>query len=292
MKLVSFMKNDQCYPGIVINEEVIDLEKWSRKHRVAPVTSIIDMIKNGSSLLKELENLTVESTSGCSLKLETVTLGPCVPDPDKIICVGLNYKKHAVETNTLPPEHPILFSKFPNSLAGHQQAILIPRVTEKLDYEAELVIVIGKEAKNVPPEKAQDFIFGYTIANDLSARDIQMRTSQWLAGKSCDGFCPLGPCVVTKDEIRDPNFLQITTTLNGELRQSSNTSDMIFDCNKLVSSISELMTLYPGDLILTGTPEGVILGYPEKDQHYLKAGDEVVIEIEQIGSLKNSFVSE
>lgn len=284
------MKNDQCNPGILINEEVIDLEKWSRKHRVAPVTSIIDIIKN-ECLLNELENLTMESTSGCSLKLETITLGPCIPDPEKIICVGLNYKKHAEETNTLPPDHPILFSKFRNSLAGHKQVIDIPKVTKKLDYEAELAIVIGKEAKNVPPEKAQEFIFGYTIANDLSARDLQMRTTQWLAGKNGDGFCPLGPCVVTKDDIMDPNLLEITTTLNGERRQSSNTSDMIFDCMTLVSSISELMTLYPGDLILTGTPEGVIHGYPEKDQHYLKDGDEIVIEIEQIGSLKNTFSS-
>lgn len=226
------------------------------------------------------------------LKESELVYGPCVPEPGKIICIGLNYKKHAEETNMPLPEYPILFSKFSNALAGHGEDIPLPGSTQKVDYEAELVIVIGRTARNVPEDEALDYVFGYCASNDLSARDLQTRTSQWLAGKSCDKFAPIGPYLVSKDEVGDPNALRISCTVNGELRQNSNTSDMIFDCKAIISYISECMTLSPGDIILTGTPEGVVMGYPPEKQLYLQSGDVVTIEIEKLGSLTNRMVEE
>lgn len=217
---------------------------------------------------------------------------PCVPEPKKIICVGLNYRKHAEETNASIPSSPILFNKFHNALAGHRDNIEIPNETAELDYEAELAIVIGQRAKHVSKENALEYVFGYTVANDLSARDLQMRTGQWLLGKSCDGFAPLGPYLVTADEVGDPNNLTIQTEVNGEMRQNSNTEDMIFYCDEIVSYISKHMTLEPGDIILTGTPEGVVLGLPKEQRVYLQPGDEVKVIIEKLGTLHNVFVKE
>src|SRR5690606_16772336 len=212
---------------------------------------------------------------------------------NKIICVGLNYRKHAEETNAPIPQYPILFNKFNNTLTGHGHEVPLPiKVTSKVDYEAELVIVIGKEAKYVAKENALDYVFGYCNVNDLSARDLQMLTPQWLLGKTCDGFSPLGPYLVTADEVGNPNDLSIRCIVNGEVRQSSNTSDMIFHCDEIVSYISQHMTLVPGDIILTGTPEGVVLGYPEAKQVYLQDGDVVTIEIEKLRSLTNRMVNE
>ena len=226
------------------------------------------------------------------LSEETLIYGPCVTDPDKIICVGLNYRKHAEETNAAIPQYPILFNKFNNTLTGHGHDIALPRVTKEVDYEAELVIVIGKQAKYISKEEALDHVYGYCCVNDLSARDLQMRTPQWLLGKSCDDFSPLGPYLVTVDEVGNPNDLKISTTVNGKVRQNSNTADMIFHCDEVVSYISQHMTLYPGDIILTGTPEGVVLGDPVDKRVYLKDGDVVTISIEKLGSLTNRMVSE
>src|SRR5690606_33440597 len=200
---------------------------------------------------------------------DEITWGPCVTRPHKIICVGLNYRKHADETNAPYPEVPILFNKFDNTLTGHKDEIRVPKVTKKLDYEVERGIVIGKKAKYVDVDAALDHVFGYCTVNDLSARDLQLRTPQWLLGKSCDKFSPVGPFLVTADEVGDPNNLSLKTYVNGELRQDSNTSDMIFNCAEIVSYISQHMTLEPGDIILTGTPEGVVMGYPEEEQHYI-----------------------
>ena len=183
---------------------------------------------------------------------------------------------------------PILFyfSKFNNALAAHHQAISLPEDAKKFDYEAELVIVIGKEASKITKEEALSYVFGYTVGNDFSARDLQFRSGQWLLGKSCDDFAPIGPYLVTSDEI-NPQNLDITCTVNGELRQSANTRDMIFDCATIISYVSQFMTLKPGDLIFSGTPEGVILGYPEESQQWLKPGDKVIVSIESIGELVN-----
>lgn len=194
---------------------------------------------------------------------------PCLQNPGKIICVGTNYRRHAREVGLPIPEYPLLFSKFNSSLSAHGQAVAIPYGALQVDYEAELAFVIGKTARHVAREDALHHVFGYCNANDLSARDWQMRTGQWLLGKTCDGFCPLGPYLVTADEIADPNALGIRTFVNDELRQNSNTQDMIFHCDELISYISRHMTLSPGDVVLTGTPEGVILGYPEERRVWL-----------------------
>ena len=200
---------------------------------------------------------------------------PVVTKPEKIICVGLNYADHAKEANMDIPDYPVLFSKFNNALAAHKQVISLPKKAEKFDYEAELVIVMGKEATKVSKEEALSYVFGYTVGNDFSARDLQFRTGQWLLGKSCDDFAPIGPYIVTSDEI-DPQNLEISCKVNGEIRQSAHTRDMIFDCATIISYLSQYMTLKPGDLIFTGTPEGVIVGYPEEQQQWLKSGDEVL----------------
>ncbi|THF82175.1 fumarylacetoacetate hydrolase family protein [Cohnella fermenti] len=217
-------------------------------------------------------------------------LAPCVLRPGKLLCVGLNYRKHAEETGASIPAYPVLFSKFGNALAAHGDEIALPAASREVDYEAELAIVIGRAARDVPVAEALDHVYGYCCANDLSARDLQLRTSQWLLGKSCDGFAPLGPWLVTADEVGDPNRLAIGCTVNGVARQRSDTSDMIFRCDEIVSYVSRHMTLLPGDVILTGTPEGVVLGYPESERVYLRRGDIAEVEIAGLGRLRNRFV--
>lgn len=252
------------------------------------VESITDLI-NGGDEARVLLNEYIESlntkTADFLLDEHDIKYGPAVTRPRKIICVGLNYRKHADETKSAYPKNPIIFNKFDNALTGHLSEVAVPRTTERLDYEVELGIVMGKQGKFIDKEAALDYVFGYCTANDLSARDIQKSSPQWMAGKTNDGFAPVGPYIVTKDEITDPNSLSLTTKLNGEIRQNSNTSDMIFNCQEIIHYISKHMTLYPGDLIMTGTPEGVILGLPKEERVYLKPGDEVTVEVEGLGAL-------
>ncbi len=210
-----------------------------------------------------------------------------LPAPGKILCVGLNYRRHAAETGAPAPTTPILFSKFANALAHPGEAIPIPSVTQQPDYEAELAVIIGAVTRSVSQDRALDYVLGYANANDLSARDLQTRTSQWLLGKTLDKFMPLGPYLVTADAIPDPQALPIRLWLNGELRQDSHTGDMIFSVAQIIAYVSAHFTLEPGDLILTGTPEGVILGM--KDKVWLKPGDSMVVEIEGLGRLENTI---
>ncbi|MDO3411911.1 fumarylacetoacetate hydrolase family protein [Saccharibacillus sp. CPCC 101409] len=217
---------------------------------------------------------------------------PAVLNPGKLICIGLNYRRHAEETGMPLPSHPVVFSKFSDSAAGHLDLIPLPAQSKQLDYEAELAIVIGKAASNVTEEEALDYVFGYSCANDISARDLQMQSSQWLLGKTGEGFAPLGPFIATADEIPDPNSLRISAELNGRSVQDSNTSDMIFSCKQLISFLSRHFTLRPGDVILTGTPEGVVLGQPEPDRVWMKDGDTITIRIEGLGELTNRIGSQ
>ena len=188
------------------------------------------------------------------------------------------------------PEFPIVFNKFPNALAGPGQSVTIPSVTAKADYEVELAVIIGKRATQVSKEDALSHVWGYATANDLSARDLQFRTAQWMLGKTLDGFLPIGPDLVTADEIPDPQTLRLQTWLNGEQRQDSNTSDMIFSVAELVSYCSHYFTLVPGDIMITGTPAGVISGM--KEPVWLKDGDVVVVEVAQLGRLETPLVAE
>lgn len=300
MKLVTFIVKGQQRFGVKVNQGVVDI---AEALQVVPATGVPrdvhEAIEGGPSAIKQLQayvDQVLKSSHASSSKVivsETnMTYGPCVTHPNKIICVGLNYRKHAEETNAPIPQYPILFNKFNNTLNAHGQDVELPRASVKVDYEVELAVVIGKKTKYVSREKALDHVFGYCNVNDLSARDLQLRTHQWLLGKTCDGFSPLGPYLVTADEVGNPNQLEMKCTVNGEVRQHSNTSDMIFPCDEIVSYISQHFTLEPGDVILTGTPEGVIIGYPAEKQVYLKHGDVVTIEIEKLGTLTNRMVEE
>jgi 2-keto-4-pentenoate hydratase/2-oxohepta-3-ene-1,7-dioic acid hydratase in catechol pathway len=218
-----------------------------------------------------------------------MTLGPAVPNPGKIVCVGLNYRKHAEETGAAIPTSPVLFSKFQNTVAAPDEDVPLTDAATQYDYEVELAVVMGKTTKNVSASDALNNVFGYATANDLSARDLQTRTPQWLLGKTMDRFMPIGPYLVTADEVPDPQKLPIRTWLNGELRQNSNTDDMIFPVAEIVSYISRHFTLEPGDVIITGTPEGVILGMAEK--RWMVPGDVVEVEVEGLGKLRNRMVA-
>ncbi len=213
---------------------------------------------------------------------------PPITDPGKILCIGLNYRRHAAESGLEAPKSPVMFSKFRNALARPGAAVALPPSAREYDYEGELVAVIGRRCSHVSERDALKFVAGYTIGNDLSARDLQFRTSQWLLGKTLDGFLPLGPALVTSDEVPDPQDLRLRTRLNGEVRQDSSTADMIFSVAELVSYASTYFTLEPGDLIVTGTPEGVIMGMPDKN--WLKPGDEVTVEIDGLGTLRTPLI--
>ncbi len=240
--------------------------------------------------------LTGTFATGLHPSSETATgerlLAPLIPAA--ILCIGLNYRQHATETNAPFPEFPVVFLKNPASVQNPGGAIVRPRwlASSKVDYECELAVVIGKAAKNVPRTRALDHVLGYTCANDVSARDWQKEGggSQWCRGKSFDTFCPLGPCLVTADEISDPQSLRISTRVGGEVLQDASTSDMIFDIATLIEFLSGSTTLLPGTVILTGTPSGV--GMARTPPRYLEAGEEVTIEIERIGALTNPVVDE
>lgn len=301
MKLLTFMKNNEYALGVKTDRGVLDVQEALKavpSAGNAVPTEVHAAIDGGQPALAALQNYVErvsakdDATAAYWLDEAKLTLGPCVTHPNKIICVGLNYRKHAEETNAPIPEYPILFNKFNNTLTGSGDDIPLPKVSAQVDYEAELVIVIGKTAKYVAKDEALQHVFGYCCVNDLSARDLQLRTHQWLLGKTCDKFSPLGPYLVTADEVGNPNALEIKTIVNGEVRQHSNTSDMIFYCDELVSYISQHMTLTPGDIILTGTPAGVVLGYPPEKRVFLKEGDTVTVEIEKLGSLTNRMVAE
>ena len=211
-------------------------------------------------------------------------------DPPNVLCIGLNYRRHAMESNMEPPERPVLFLKATTTVVGHEAPIVVPPSSSEVDYECELAVVIGKTARDIPEEAALDYVLGYTAANDVSARDWQLRLDrQWARGKSFDTFCPLGPVLVTSDDLSDPDALAIRTRLNGETVQNSNTSDMIFSVRHLISYLSRGMTLAPGTVLLTGTPEGV--GMSRKPPRFLRSGDVCEIEVEGVGTLRNPVVA-
>jgi 2-keto-4-pentenoate hydratase/2-oxohepta-3-ene-1,7-dioic acid hydratase in catechol pathway len=271
------------------NAEINLTASLRARRRIAP-TSTDEIIAGRlpADILTELLNSPGELTpleDGASLRA-------CVLAPQKIIMVGLNYRRHAEETKNPVPDVPILFGKFNNALAAHGDVIRLPtKYANAFDYEAELVIVVGRHTADVSEEKALDCVFGYCVGNDLSARDLQRRTSQMLLGKSLDGFAPIGPWLTGSALIDRPDDLKISCSVNGQVRQSSSTSDMIFGCRHLVSYISRYMTLLPGDLIFTGTPEGVAAGYPPGEWPWLEPGDIVSVSIEQLGTLTNTLAA-
>lgn len=286
MKLLNFKEGNEICLGIKTDKGVIDVKKTSALNSIPVPDTMDQVIAGGQGAVKELEELLKKET--VIVNEEDMVYGPAVINPEKILCVGLNYMKHAIECNLAIPKAPVLFSKFNNALSAHKDMVKLPEGVYKFDYEAELVIVMGKEASNVSSEDALSYVFGYTVGNDLSVRDLQFVSGQWLVGKTCDGFAPIGPYVVTAGDV-DPDNLDIKCEVNGVTLQSSNTNDMIFDCSAIISYVSKYMTLKPGDVIYTGTPSGVVLGFPEEKQVWLKSGDKTTITIEKIGSLTTTL---
>ena len=299
MILLQFKTEQEWHLGVKTQHGVLDVsaalndQTISQSHAGVP-SSLAAVCAGGSAVCEKLDRyvqhvLASDLIHRWLLDEATLTFGPCVAEPGKIICVGLNYRRHAAESGMAIPSSPVLFSKFSNSIAAPGEPVVLPANAVEYDYEAELGVVIGKRAKNVSEQDALNFILGYCNVNDLSARDLQTRTSQWLLGKTLDQFMPIGPYLVTADEVRDPQALDIRCWVNGALRQNSSTADMVFSVPQLVSYISQYMTLEPGDVISTGTPEGVVLGMKEKQ--WLKPGDEVTIEVAGLGRLTNTMLA-
>src|SRR5262245_17304155 len=289
MTFVTLRRGAELSLGIRTPGGILDVKRAEAALRLGAPTTIDEVFARGGgpALEKLVERAPLGKRGELILPEDTVELGPCVTRPEKIICVGLNYRKHAAETNSPVPPEPILFNKYNTSLSGHRTVIKVSReAAREFDYEVELVIVMGKVARNVSEADALGYVFGYATGNDFTARDLQRRSGQWMLGKSLDGFAPIGPNLVTADLVGDPNALKIECRVNGETRQSSNTADMVFDCRKLVTYISRYFTLKPGDVIFTGTPEGVIAGRPKDKQVWLKAGDKIACSLEKLGELE------
>jgi len=283
MKLITFTYQQQTRIGAVIGNEVVDVLA-----QPALPCNMIDFLTQGETAKALLQQQIDAGTE--RLPLNAVTLHAPIPRPGKYLAIGLNYPEHLNETGLAKPDYPLFFNKQTSCIIAHHEAIHLPKVSEKLDYEGELAIVIGKRCRHVPVEKAHQVIAGFTIANDVSVRDWQMRSPTWTLGKSFDTHGPLGPWLVTTDEIADPHQLNLRTWVDDELRQQSNTGQMLFNCYEMIAYLTQVMCLEPGDVIATGTPSGV--GVKMKPRGYLKAGQTVRIEIEKIGTLTNLVINE
>jgi len=251
---------------------------------------LLSVIEGGADALDRVQRWADDAPGDEVLNAEKVRLMAPIPRPPKLICIGLNYRDHAEEARMAIPEVPTVFAKFATAVTGHGHPIVLPKNSTKPDYEAEFAVVIGKRGRHVPEERWQDYVFGYTMVNDVSARDFQMATSQWMIGKTFDTFAPMGPAIVTADEIEDPHNLAVSLTLNGEVMQNSNTRNLIFQVPRLIAYLSSVFTLEPGDVIATGTPAGV--GFARKPPRWLKPGDEVRVKVDGLGELVNPVVAE
>lgn len=280
MKLATFETGGRERIGIVKGEDIVDITG------VAP--NMIALISDWSRLKDRVAHLAVESNP--DYRVGAVHLLAPVPRPQKILAIGLNYADHIAESGAATPERQIWFSKLPNAVNGPYDPIQMPRASSAIDYEAELVFVVGKRCRHVSKEKASEVIFGYVAGNDISVRDWQFHTAQWLVGKSFDTHAPFGPWIVTSDEIGDPHALGIRCLVNGQIRQSSNTKNLVFNCFDQIAYLSQAMTLEPGDIVFTGTPGGV--GQSMKPPNLLKSGDTVRVEIDKIGFLSAKMVPE
>jgi 2-keto-4-pentenoate hydratase/2-oxohepta-3-ene-1,7-dioic acid hydratase in catechol pathway len=277
MKLTQFKTkiSDEPRLGLLKGEVIVDISE------TAP--DMLSLIKQGSSALLAAEKLTPKS----AYALDAVEYLPAV-NAGKVVAIGRNYHDHAVEGGSEPPKSPLIFTKFPNSLAAHNANVTLHEISQQIDFEAELAVVIGKRTSKVSESDALNYVFGYTCLDDVSARDLQFSDGQWVRGKSLDGFCPIGPFITTRDEVADPQALKIEGILNSEVMQSSSTKMMIFSVAYLIHYISQGITLEPGDVIATGTPEGV--GVFRKPPVLLKDGDVFDVVIEKLGTLRNTFV--
>ena len=291
MRLVTYSARDGAsHLGALRDAGVVDLSAAARELGFAReiFSSMSSWLESGRNRLIDPARLTSAATS--ALPLSEVRLLPPVPRPGKIVAIGLNYRDHSIESGAAaPPKSPIIFSKFTTSIAGPEDAIVIPLGNPNVDYEAELAVVIGRQGKAIPAAHAYEYVAGYMPLNDVSARMWQFADKQWVRGKSCDTFCPTGPHLTTHDEIPDPHALAIRARVNGVTMQDSHTGKMIFRVPELIEFISASITLEPGDIIATGTPEGV--GAFRKPPIFLKSGDVVEVEIEGLGVLRNPVVA-
>lgn len=293
MRLVTYDWHGRWLAGIVVEDKVVNASVAAKAAEIEfngdEISNrlIIQFTKEQQIQLESIAQELANSKNEEVYSLSDVLLGAPIHDPDKIICLGLNYKSHAEEAGLKPPVVPMLFAKYRNALTGPTSSILLPKLSQEIDYEAELAVVIGKRGKDIPVESALEHVAGYMAFHDVSARDLQFRAGQWLSGKTLDTFAPCGPSLVI-NEIDDPQNLNIFTRVNEQTLQQSNTKHMIFSVAETVAYISQLMTLEPGDIIATGTPEGV--GFKRNPPIFLNHGDVVEIEVEKIGTLRNPVV--
>jgi 2-keto-4-pentenoate hydratase/2-oxohepta-3-ene-1,7-dioic acid hydratase in catechol pathway len=283
MRLISYGPACQERPGVLLDGDVIlDLTLASQGR----LQTIRQLLEGGQPAIQQVAEWIDRPSDELLQATKGVRLGPPLTNPTKIVCLGLNYRRHAEEQNVRLPERPLLFSKATTSLAGDGDPIWYPVDEEHVDYEAELAVVIGKPAFRIEPKDWASFVVGYTIINDVSARDAQRADRKWFRGKSYDSFCPMGPWIVTSDEIPDPHALRLTATLNGEIRQDGHTSDLIFPIPEILAFVTRNITLLPGDVISTGTPCGV--GIFRDPPACMKPGDEISVWIENVGTLTNT----
>jgi 2-keto-4-pentenoate hydratase/2-oxohepta-3-ene-1,7-dioic acid hydratase in catechol pathway len=285
MKLIRFTLGEGARLGLIQGEQVIDLTSASDGHLPADMLAFLQEGQPALDMARQLEH------SHADLNLAEVKLLAPIANPSKVVAIGLNYMDHCREQKVEPPKAPLIFAKFPSAIIGPREAIRWnPALTSQVDYEAELAVVMGQTARNVSEAEALDYVAGYTICHDVSARDLQFGDGQWVRGKSLDTFCPLGPYLVTRDEIPDPHNLAIRCTINETVLQDSNTQEMIFRIPDLIAYISRAFTLLPGDIITTGTPDGV--GVFRSPKIFLKDGDIATIEVEGLGQLVNVCIEE
>lgn len=283
MKFVTFHRNGASEPGVLIENDVVSLKG-------AGFATMLDVIAGGVAARGRIGTWVLKPPASEVTPLASVKLLAPIPRPPKIICVGLNYRDHAIESNMEIPKVPTIFSKYSTSVIGPGDSIVLPRLSTKPDYEAEFAVIVGKGGRHIPGAQWKDHVFGYTNLNDVSARDYQMATSQWMMGKTFDTFAPMGPAIVSADEIADPHNLDISLTINGETLQHSNTKNLIFRIPDLIEYLSGVFTLESGDVISTGTPAGV--GFARKPPRFLQPGDDVVVRVEGLGELRNSVAAE
>jgi 2-keto-4-pentenoate hydratase/2-oxohepta-3-ene-1,7-dioic acid hydratase in catechol pathway len=283
MKFVTFQGASRAEAGVVLGDRVVGLAG-------AGFADMLAVLASGAEGRAKIENFVHNPPADSIFPLASVRLLAPIPRPPKLICIGLNYRDHAAEAHQEIPKVPTIFAKFSNVVIGPGEAIVLPKISRKPDYEAEFMFVIGTGGRHIAAQDWQRHVFGYTVFNDVSARDFQSVTSQWMIGKTFDTFGPMGPYLVSADEIPDPHALDISLSIGGQVLQHSNTRELIFKIPDLVAYLSGVFTLEPGDVVATGTPGGV--GFARKPPRYLQAGDEVVITIEGIGELRNPVVAE
>ena len=290
MRFLNFHKDGEFKLGLKTQESVLDVETASSMLGMELPCTYDTVVNGNMGGFSQWDSL-IEEALGipeCCLDENSLKVGPAVINPHKVICVGLNYREHAAEAGMDIPNEPVLFNKFNNSIAAPGQDIDITGLV-RVDYEAELAFVMGEQTRRVSVDNALDKVFGYCTSNDISERELQFRSGQWLLGKALDGFLPIGPYLVTSDEVPDPQDLSIRGWLNGEIRQDSNTSDMIFTVAEIISYVSRYITLDPGDVVITGTPPGVIMG--REDKTWMTEGDSYAVEIGNLGKLSNTMRS-